>query len=127
MPVLLAPTSVPIGVPSRWKPEKRKRIETVIGSLKSVWYFSMAERIIAWMAFDLGSSVIVLSNVGLITKPELVLGVVIAHSFRTAADTGRAIRPDAIVILRPSVKTGNDAIGHVAKIQISIVSDIAIK
>jgi len=32
--------------------------------------------IIAWMALDLGSEVIVLSNVGIITNPELMFAVV---------------------------------------------------
>ena len=35
----------------------------------------MAEMTIAWMALDLGSLVIVLSKVGMITNPELVLAV----------------------------------------------------
>ena len=43
-----------MGVPSGRKPEKRKRIETVIGSLKSVWTTSIAETIIAGIAADLG-------------------------------------------------------------------------
>ena len=73
---MLAPTRKSIGVPSSWKPEKRKRIETVIGSLNSVWTTSIAETIIAWIASDLRSLVMVSSKVGIITNPELMFAVV---------------------------------------------------
>ena len=63
-------------MPSGRTLEKRKRIETVIGSANSAWYFAIAFVIIAWMAFDLGSLVMVLSKVGMITNPELTFAVV---------------------------------------------------
>jgi hypothetical protein len=50
-----------------------------------------------------------------------------AQSFRTAAGAGRAIRPDAIIIRCPAFQTGNNEIGYVADVQITVTTDVAIE
>ena len=116
-----------MGVPSGRKPEKRKRIETVIGSLKSVWTTSIAETIIAWIAADLGSLVMVSSKVGIITNPELMFAVVSILVLELGPVPAELYGLTREQRLRPSVEAGNDVTGCVANIEISIPVHIRIK